>query len=391
MNGPAAPLRRAARAARALRDLWAVAGLSLLLVVGLELGARLYASVFPPRTAESDLATVHPYAHEDWFPAWRRARAQHVCCSRIDFDPYRGWSVRPGRHDGLEVEASGRRRTVHSIPVDGAQPRRVLLFGGSTMWGYTARDAATIPSLVDAALAQAGVRDVVVENFAQSGFNVTQGLATLALELRAGARPAAAVFLDGVNEIGVVAEGGRPGEIYAERSARERFARGAGSNRELLVFLASRLELVKLLRSFAPKPGLSPVDVASACREIADQYARSLEVGQALGAAFDFPVLFFWQPTLAASGKRPGPWEAELLAERGTIGARVAEMTRACIPEVQARVAAQEAAPFHPLDDLYDDREQDQFLDHYGHVTEQANAVIAEAIAERLVPLLRTP
>jgi hypothetical protein len=385
-----ATARAIARGAHWFRDAWLIAGLSLLLFVGLEVGVRVYERLFPPRASQTKRATADPYAGSSWFPAWRVARDRHVCCWNIDFDPYRGWWVRPGRHEGLEVDASGHRHTTRSIPA-GDAPRRVFLLGGSTMWGYTVRDAATIPSLVDTELARAGVRDVVIENFAQSGYNLTQEIATLVLELRRGARPTAAVFLDGVNEIGVVVEGGKPGEIYAEASARERFERGAANSQDLMLYLASRLHVVKALQSLRPKPPLAPVDVAGQCRAIAEHYANLMRVGEALGREFGFDVLYFWQPTLATSGKAPGPWEAHLLAERDSLGARMTEMTRACVPEMDARVSARSGVSYFPLHALYDGVPDDQFLDHYGHVTEEANAAIASAIAERLLPVLAGP
>ena len=65
------------------------------------------------------------------------------------------------------------------------------------------------------------------------------------------------------------------------------------------------------------------------------------------------------------------------------------QLTKACLPAVEARLATRRGIDFFPLTAVFDDFPGDQFLDHFGHVTEQANGVIAAAITERLVPVLQ--
>jgi len=368
-----------------LRTGLVVAGMSLALLLLLEAGYRGYEKLFP---AQDSLAAAAPSAREPWFRAWAEARARHVSGPFVDPDPYRGWWIRPGRHEGLlVVEPSGYRRTVQAPRGEGAARRRVFMFGGSAMWGFTARDPATIPSFVAAQLAAAGVGSVEVENKAQSSYNLTQGLATLALELRRGERPAAAVFLDGVNEVGIVATGEQPGDIYGERRWRERFQPPGA--RDVLPWLGAKLHLVAALRSFlGGEPEPPRVDVAAACRTIAEHYANQVRIAESLGREFGFQVHFFWQPTLAMSRKAPGPWESALLAERG-LAQRIIEITRACARETETRLAKRLGSTFHSLHAIFDHAQGDVFVDHYGHVVEPSNATIAAAITQRLLPILK--
>jgi hypothetical protein len=383
------------KAARQVRDAWVIVGVSVALLLILENGYRFYerlpARTPPVRTAAD--AAKDPYASEAWFPKFNEARHLHMGRADarfVDYDPYRGWWVRPGRHEGLYVEPSGYRHTEQSPHGDEATLRHVFLFGGSAMWGFTARDQATIPTWVARQLAAQGIEDVEVDNKAQCGFNLTQNLATLQQELSREARPTVVVFLDGINEVGPVAEGDKPGDIYGQADARRRFALTHGTTNDLLLALASNLHIVRALQSLRPPPPPPPLDVPAACKAVADHYLNEVRIGEALGREFEFKALFFWQPALATSGKQLGPWEAHLMSDEGRApNSALVNMTKACVPDVEARLADRKGIDYFPLHGIFDAVPGDQFLDHFGHVTEQANAVIAAAITGRLVPLLK--
>jgi hypothetical protein len=382
-------LQGLARIGRQLRDAWVIAGLSLVLLFVVEEGYRLYERLPGPRPQVTGSDPRDPYASEAWFPNFRAASHYHMGrpdSFYVDYDPYRGWWVRPGRHDDLYVEPSGFRHTEQSLQGDGATLRHVFLFGGSAMWGFTARDRNTIPSWVARQLAAQGVDNIEIENKAQCAFNLTQNMATLEQELRRGARPTAVVFLDGINEVGPVAEGEQPGDVYGQAGARRRFALGHGSTNELLVALASNLHVVRALQGLRGAPKAPPFDVPVACQKIADNYLNLVRIGEALGREFDFTPLFFWQPALATSRKQLGPWETHLMADDRD---PLVTLTKACLPEVNARLEKRRGIDFFPLTAVFDDIQGDQFLDHFGHVTEQGNGVVAAAITERLVPVLR--
>ncbi|HBZ72751.1 MAG TPA: hypothetical protein DEP35_24645 [Deltaproteobacteria bacterium] len=378
-----------AKIGRQLRDAWVIAGLSFVLLFAIEEGYRCYERLPGPKAQATGTTPQNPYASEAWFPKFRAASHYHMGrpdSFYVDYDPYRGWWVRPGRHEDLYVEPSGYRHTEQSPRGDEATRRHVFLLGGSAMWGFTARDRATIPSWVARQLAAQGIDDVEIDNKAQCAFNLTQNIATLEQELRRGARPVAAVFLDGINEVGPVAEGEQPGDVYGQADARKRFALGHGSTNELLLALASNLHVVRALQALRPAPKPPELDVAAACEKIADNYLNLVRIGEALGREFGFTPLFFWQPALATSGKPLGPWEAHLMADARD---PLVRLTKACLPDVEARLATRRDIDFFPLNAIFDHVDGDQFLDHYGHVTEQANGVIAAAITEHLAPVLR--
>jgi hypothetical protein len=386
--------QRTRAALRAVRDAWSIFGLALLLLVAAELGLRLWERSAKPEERAARVAA--PLRSESWFLPFAAARKHHVCCEETPFDPYRSWWGVPGEHEGLAVGADGfrvtpgaggpRGVTTGSDPaVTPPAPQEVFLFGGSVMWGYTARDAFTIPAFVASELRAAGLSLARVHNKSQAGYNFMQGWITLALELRGGARPAAVAFLDGVNEVGVPAEGEPLGGVYGQRDAIRRLHVDSGY--ELAAQLAARLRVVERFGLTRPARPLAALDPARDCAAIAEHYQNLVRAGRALGAEFGFEPIFFFQPTLALSRKTLGPWERKLVEERGTMGARVQALLPACARAIDARLA--NAADYVPLHSLFDDEQSDVFLDHFGHVGEAANATIAHAIAQRLIPVLR--
>ena len=77
------------------------------------------------------------------------------------------------------------------------------------------------------------------------------------------------------------------------------------------------------------------------------------------------------------------------MAEADPINTGMIKMLRACIPVVDERLSEGRGEYYFPLTSLFDQVSGDQFLDQFGHVTEQANALIASAITEQLIPILQ--
>jgi hypothetical protein len=114
-----------------------------------------------------------------------------------------------------------------------------------------------------------------------------------------------------------------------------------------------------------------------------------VRIGAGLSHEFDVDTLFFWQPTLATSRKPRGPWETWLMRKGiHASGLRLVAMLRECASRVDRKLEPWEGTRFFPLHHIFDQQETDVFLDHFGHITEEANRIIAEEIARRLLPIL---
>ena len=88
---------------------------------------------------------------------------------------------------------------MHPVEKDAKPPIKILMLGGSSLWGFGARDDLTIPSLIARGLHERGVR-AEIRNLAEIGYVSTQEMVALVRELQAGYRPDLVLFYDGVND-----------------------------------------------------------------------------------------------------------------------------------------------------------------------------------------------
>ncbi|MGQ0538016.1 MAG: SGNH/GDSL hydrolase family protein, partial [Gemmatimonadaceae bacterium] len=198
------------------RQFWIALGVALLafsLLEGAYLGQRALRTAWfgsdDQRAAERE---GHPYAGQGWYRDFLAARER----TREKFDPWRTYWAHAFASPHLNVDSSGRRVTIQRA-ARGAPRQTVYLLGASAMWGFTARDSLTIPSLVAAGLDSAGHDDVAVVNLAQSGYVVVHEVATLAQEVAQGRIPDVAVFFNGINDIRTTQLHQEPGHAFFER------------------------------------------------------------------------------------------------------------------------------------------------------------------------------
>ena len=353
---------------------WLMIGVSLLFFLCLEAGYRVaYGVIHPRRDAEASGLNRpdYPYRDSTWFRPWL-ARREEVLRTATRYDPYRGWRLTAAAEPGLHIDAEGRRVTPQPVGAS-AHPRQVFLLGASIMWGYTARDSATIPALLARELARRGVTDVEVVNLGNSGYNVTQEAITLMLELRRGHVPAVAVALDGPNDAGAVLLGGAVGDVHDQALAASRFER-----RGLVADLIQHSELLKRLLILTS--GARPTLGEKACPEVAEYYTRMVGQVEALSQANGFTTYFFSQPLLGRSRKARTTWERWL----DSTNVDFQRMLVTCSLRTDSILRPAIGRTFFPLYDLFDADTGSVFLDHWGHLTEAGNAAIARRIADQI-------
>jgi lysophospholipase L1-like esterase len=400
------------KALLAYRDFCFIVGLALLLWLALEalfggliLGRNLV--LFGRTTTQPARITSDWRANADAHPPEMDAPAHFA-----DFDqvamrwaPYVHWRFEPLATATVNMDERGLRRTEFPAPAEealkhpDAPPVRVLMLGGSTMWGVGARDAGTIPSLLGAELSRRGYRAEIV-NFGQSGYNNAQGLIALMGELQRGEAPDFAVFYDGVNEVVCAEQSGQAGAPQ-NASNRERefnlthYQRGYGRlAREFFRATAWNIERQSFLVRVGKKLGLRAPSKKTKpnsfegesgealARDVIDHYAANLKMADALAETFDFQALFYWQPsiydkeTLSDYERRLPDYAAH---QQSFEKAQTARRDKA--PELER------AQNFHDISDIFADDPEPRFLD-FCHVSEGANAIIAKRMADDLAPLI---
>ncbi|MCB9652060.1 MAG: SGNH/GDSL hydrolase family protein [Deltaproteobacteria bacterium] len=328
---------------------------------GLELLARAWPDDPPAPRATADAFQGQPDAE---------ATLDVVYSGQLQtrFAPFVHFTLAP--HDGplIEIDAEGRRR----VPGTATSTRAptVWMFGGSTMWGMGARDAGTIP----AHLARLLGPEVRVVNFGQVGYLSTQEVLALLLELQAGRRPDVAVFYDGVNEVFPALKLGQAGLPLDVARRREEFniTRPDALPRLTGAALTGLVRSSRLLRRFlpAPAPGPAAMPPEAGAAAVLEVYGANVRAARALGEAFGFETLFFWQPTVFTKARRSPDETRWAEAEAGYAPLYAA---------TRARLGAVGPEYVVDLSEVFGDDPRPAFFD-FCHVAEAGNAVIAAAL-----------
>jgi hypothetical protein len=377
---------------KVLRAAWIFLGVCILTVVLAEVAARIGYKVVD----SASLAIHHRKPPE-------RTPCERVMASlTLRWEPYTYWRGVPSHNDLVTVDPDGRRHTWRATGADPADPR-VMMTGGSAVWGMCVRDDETIPSQLARSLDGAGTR-ARVENHAQIGWVTTQSLIDLMLDLRAGRVPRVAVFYDGWNDIVAGMAEGAPGiplnEMNRERefnllthlermrlysignpmnSAMGRFA--TTLRRRLLHVTATAPANAGWQRSFGSDTSAALMD--SVAREVVRVYEWNVATVEDLGKTYGFVPLFYWQPDVVGKTTLSVTEKATLaqnpMMERFT--GRVRRFVRES-PSLSPR------ADFRDLEAEFDGDPEEVFYD-WCHVSASANQHVADLIASDVARELR--
>ncbi len=394
----------------ALRTGWLILGFTLILLIVGEVGLRLVLTVKdlsldqrPPAERKIDrLARADAYHGAAWVPAYFEELDK---VQPFVWHPYVYWRRPPYQGRYIEVDRDGLRATWHPPPRAGTAdppPVRVFAFGGSTMWGYGARDDYTIPSHLSKLLYEKGYR-VEVTNYGQLGYVNTQEVIALLRCIQHGDVPDIALFYDGINEVFSAHQNDAAGIPMNEDNRRVEFNLSRQPQRLLWIygqeFLTTHLwgfhrvmtGLRQHIRSPAdtwpdPKWQQALPPLAAVARHTVQVYESNLATVESLGRRYGFEPLFYWQPNIF-SKKHRSPSEQtapEVQAERVFAYEKAFE-------DIYRRVRQSEALHgnprFHNISNLFDDAEEPYYVDAT-HLSEPGNRLIAAAMVNDLLELI---
>ncbi len=381
---------------RFLRTVWSIAGLTVLAIILTESGFRLIFRVKDHFAAEAvpDRRVIDAgYGGESW-PALHYRELQAL---EHRWEPYVYFRPRPFAGQTITIDRDGSRRT-WIPPSSNDRPGKVcklLFFGGSSLWGYGARDDRTIPSLVAREMYDRGYR-VEVRNLGEIGYVSTQEVIALLRDLQTGYRPDLVIFYDGVNDTTSAWLEGEAGVTTNEQNRRAEFnllhspSRLAASLIVKLVHDSASYRFAQIVgsrlgaaRNVPDQP--TPAKGAHAlAAEVVRRYRANVDIVEKLGKEYGFETLFYWQPVVFDKLELT-PFETE--------EARRFEWARGFFAEVYGGVRssfkAGGDAHFHDLSRLFAGTPEFIFID-YCHTTESGNRKVAEAIARDAIAILRT-
>lgn len=226
----------------------------------------------------------------------------------------------------FNTDSDGHRlsKSVRSLEQNGL---KVFLFGGSTTFGYGVTDEHTIPSYLQTFWEEGEpAAAVAVSNYAQGYYYSSQEMQVFFGLLKQGMVPNYAVFIDGLNDIGLRTQRALgfdepwfTPDMTALWDARRGSAQQAGSalnQGRADSTLLSRLPMVRFARSIAlrvlpqsspdadkkPEPkesqpiAVDPERVAREVENITSVYLANMAMTQAVCQKYRVKCLFVWQP-----------------------------------------------------------------------------------------------
>lgn len=392
-----------------MRDVWLITGVTLALLLLIELAFRAQQSIRGMTAARSESRRQDIPPDPFLATSWARGYlADHAREEDVIWEPY--VYVRNPTFQGkfISVDSSGHRVT--PVPTaTAAIPLRVFFFGGSTMFGWYQRNENTIPAEASRQLQAAIGSNARVEptNFGVPGRTFTQEIVELILQLRAGARPNIVVFYDGINDVMATVQDGKAGIPQNESNRVEDFARGRKLGNQLpsgflhdvatakrvamrLVELSGFVQSVKAHASArAPSPFLISTDSAS--RSILHMYASSAQIVETLARSYGFEVVYVWQPALMSTTKpltRREKWLAGK-ADGDRAIARIRDVHKE-VPRLIGDTLSVLLGPrFVDETNLFSDDSLEVYVDLFGHTYERANPRIVTAFMPQLAAAAR--
>lgn len=314
------------------------------------------------------------YRDQEWAEGyWEEVRD----VVEMPFQPFLTWRTRPfdGRH--LRVDSQGIRHTPGSVcePADDSESRpfEVWVFGGSTVWGWGAADHGTLPAYLGRGLASQLDRPTCVVNLGENGYVASQGLLRLEERLRQGHRPDLVLFYDGVNDVMGAYHDGRPGAHQNLALYRRRWEQHESPLRASL----ARLELSRWLGRVSGRWHPEPDPVLSA-EQIRRHHLGVVDTIATLGRGFDFRYHAFWQPHITTGAKVLSGEEepmGEALAWTVALEPPLVELFRKTAESMGE--AARDRPDLTSIVDVFDNRSETVWIDTWGHVGPEGNALIA--------------
>jgi len=266
--------------------------------------------------------------------------------------------------------------------------RRVLMFGGSTLFGQEVPDQYTIASYLQRMLNQAGVR-WQVRNFGLPGMNTAQQ--TLILK-RVHLRPGdIIVYYHGVNDIYYLVFGGyeRGWEkgIPAFRPVQKlsAFHKWLHAWHEQLKDYSYTAQVaLDIYQRGQPKTVTDPAELQRALANTKTRFREAVTEAAEIARNADAVYVHFLQPT-AYSGAQLTPYEREILKNPLVTAPGVEVAFRTGYPQLRA-VAAElekEGVEFYDISDALDGRPEgvEVYLD-FCHINHEGNRLVAQRLME---------
>jgi lysophospholipase L1-like esterase len=367
-----------------LKTAWLVIGATLLLILFLEVACGLIYRLQPAKTGSFYFPHSQFYQNAPWMQVYDK---ELFASYNTSWRPFVYWRRTPFQGKYININAQGLRYTTPGELRDSEASRKlkIFMFGGSTMWGEGVRDQFTLPSLVARDLAAHQIK-AEVTNFGEVAYVNTQELIELIFQLERGNTPDVVIFYDGYNDVYAAEQNRVAGFSQFEWKRELEYNISSRYPQLKKVFLLNTLDrfyLGKLIKSLSAKVNYKkPFSQASKTveKDLVEVYFNNLKIITALGKAYGFVPLFFWQPVIYTKNNLTDsekPYATEPLGE----------LYRQSHAVMEAEAGKFAPYNFYDISGLFAGAPEEIYMD-YCHVNENANRLIARRITTDLLQVL---
>lgn len=300
----------------------------------------------------------------------------------------------------LNVDENGVREP--GFPAEQGAQCQVWMFGGSTVFGAGVKDEETIPEYLNGFLKKQGF-SVFTTNYGSGWWSSTQSVVQLMLKLQSGRRPETVIFYEGINDVNVVAYGGKPGGIApeAEILMRKAIAKTPVSLTEWL-FTHSDLvdtlnrKLHPLVLSGKAKKAVDyevdnkiadrlndEAEVERLASEIARCYEENIRMVSVLASAMHFNAYFMLQPFPLVADRGSFTGDLQYYSGRKQSRPRDAILIDATYRKIRESDYLKTNPSFFNMEDALKDVQESISIDSE-HFNPKGNRVMASKILKRL-------
>jgi lysophospholipase L1-like esterase len=333
----------------------------------------------------ADIRANSPYYRTQPWGAqfWR----EFVASRKNRYQPHVLWRRAPMTGQTINIDEQGIRVTPGAECIAGSF--KVFAFGGSTMWGTGSPDWATIPAYLQSGIKAVKDGPVCVVNFGESGFNSTQGVIELMVQLQQGNIPDVTISFDGVNDIYVAYQSGRPGGNENDDQLAARFERREVPKKNPLIAVLELSSLhdlaVSLVTKLGPEVASAPKVITYETRgiyptnladSIVQTYRSNYNIVGGLAQRYGFKSFFFWPPYIAVGKKALTPDEVDL---KRAVDPALIKLYLLAYRKIELLAPQQENLLY--LGGIFDNYQPLLWLDDV-HVTPEGNKLIAQRMLQ---------
>ncbi len=318
---------------------------------------------------------------------WAKGLFEEVDALDGEYKKYRGCGKNEFKGKYINIGPDGARKTWNAEDLK-ETARTIYVMGGSTSWGYGARDDYTVPSYISKLLKNKG-DEFRVYNYGEWAYTFTQSIYYLTTLLRDGHRPDYVIFCGGTDVYNSY-QSGRVGLLqhtFIKGNVEEISNLGLIKTGFLNIIRAHSMvyrELKKIKSKFDPPieqfqevaHNYDDASLNQLAMDTVTYYEESHIMLAKLSAAYGFKYISIW-PSVTYTEER-------LLEAESDTDARVHDKTlKKLYGYFLANLNTRTIPHFFNISDVIKGRPKPYYFDT-GHIIEEGNEVVAEKIVSIL-------